>query len=85
MAAQEQFLPATTAAPDVRDLEKRIADLDSEGIWSESVFPSLGTWSGSFLDSGAVALSDAGIQRLVQKNNYQLIIAANSHNTSVKY
>ncbi|KJX75401.1 hypothetical protein [Mycobacterium lepromatosis] len=48
MAAQEQFLPPTTVAPGAHAFEKRIADLDSEGIWSESVFPSLGMWSSSF-------------------------------------
>lgn len=47
-AAQEQFLQATAAAPGARDVEKRLADLDGEGIWSELVFPSLGMWCGSF-------------------------------------
>jgi predicted TIM-barrel fold metal-dependent hydrolase len=31
-----------------RDVGKRLADLNQEGIWSELVFPSLGMWSSSF-------------------------------------
>ncbi len=46
--AQEEFMQATVAAPGARDVGKRLADLNAEGIWSELVFPSLGMWSGSF-------------------------------------
>src|SRR6185437_12546589 len=46
--AQEEFMQATVAAPGSRDVTKRLADLDNEGIWSELVFPSLGMWAGSF-------------------------------------
>lgn len=46
--AQEEFMQATVAAAGSRDVRKRLADLDEEGIWSELVFPSLGMWSSSF-------------------------------------
>ena len=46
--AQQEFIQATVAAAGARDVGKRLADLDDEGIWSELVFPSLGMWSGSF-------------------------------------
>ena len=46
--AQQEFMQATVAAAGARDVRKRLADLDDEGIWSELVFPSLGMWSGSF-------------------------------------
>jgi predicted TIM-barrel fold metal-dependent hydrolase len=46
--AQEEFMQATVAAAGSRDVCKRLADLDDEGIWAELVFPSLGMWSGSF-------------------------------------
>ena len=46
--AQEEFMQATVAAAGSRDVGKRLADLNEEGIWSELVFPSLGMWSGSF-------------------------------------
>src|ERR1700758_1568295 len=45
---QEEFIQATVAAAGARDVDKRLADLNDEGIWSELVFPSLGMWSGSF-------------------------------------
>jgi predicted TIM-barrel fold metal-dependent hydrolase len=45
---QEEFMQATVAAAGSRDVRKRLADLDEEGIWSELVFPSLGMWSSSF-------------------------------------
>ncbi|MGH3970112.1 MAG: amidohydrolase family protein, partial [Mycobacterium sp.] len=46
--AQQEFMQATVAAPGSRDVDKRLADLDDEGIWAELVFPSLGMWSSSF-------------------------------------
>ena len=46
--AQEEFMQATVAAAGSRDVRKRLADLNDEGIRSELVFPSLGMWSGSF-------------------------------------
>ena len=47
-SVQEEFMQATVAAAGSRDVRKRLADLDEEGIWSELVFPSLGMWSSSF-------------------------------------
>ena len=38
--AQEEFTHATVAAAGSRDVGKRLADLNDEGIWSELVFPS---------------------------------------------
>ncbi|MGH3562369.1 MAG: amidohydrolase family protein [Mycobacterium sp.] len=46
--AQQEFLESTVAAAGSRDVTKRLADLNAEGIWSELVFPSLGMWSSSF-------------------------------------
>ncbi|WP_375485969.1 amidohydrolase family protein [uncultured Mycobacterium sp.] len=46
--AQQEFMAATMAAAGARDVSKRLADLDQEGICSELVFPSLGMWSSSF-------------------------------------
>lgn len=45
---QQEFMAATVAAAGARDVGKRLADLDGEGIWAELVFPSLGMWSSSF-------------------------------------
>jgi predicted TIM-barrel fold metal-dependent hydrolase len=47
-AAQAEFLEASSRAPGARDVEKRLIDLDQEGIWGEVVFPSLGMWNASF-------------------------------------
>ncbi|WP_458683829.1 amidohydrolase family protein [Prescottella equi] len=47
MKAQE-FIEASMRAPGARDVDKRMDDLDQEGIWAELVFPSLGMWSSSF-------------------------------------
>ncbi|WP_343602811.1 amidohydrolase family protein [Mycobacterium sp.] len=46
--AQQEFMRTTVAAAGSRDVGKRLADLDNEGIFSELVFPSLGMWSSSF-------------------------------------
>lgn len=46
--AQQEFMQATVAAAGSRDVGKRLADLNAEGIWAELVFPSLGMWSSSF-------------------------------------
>jgi len=32
-------------APGAHDPHKRLLDLDSEGIWAEAIYPSLGTWT----------------------------------------
>lgn len=45
--AQQEFMEATVAAAGARDVSKRLTDLNTEGIWSELVFPSLGMWTGS--------------------------------------
>ncbi|MCM3922229.1 amidohydrolase [Frankia sp. AiPs1] len=47
VAAQE-FLDESNRAPGARDATLRLADLDTEGVWGELVFPSLGLWSSSF-------------------------------------
>lgn len=46
--AQQEFLDAMVAAAGSRDVTKRLADLNAEGIWAELVFPSLGMWASSF-------------------------------------
>jgi len=47
-ATQKEFLEESSRAPGARDVEKRLVDLDHEGIWGEVVFPSLGMWNASF-------------------------------------
>jgi predicted TIM-barrel fold metal-dependent hydrolase len=54
-AAQQEFFEASSRAPGARDARLRIADLDSEGIWAEVVFPSLGMWNASFRTREALA------------------------------
>jgi len=45
---KKEFFEASSRAPGARDVTKRLADLDHEGIWAELVFPSLGMWSSTF-------------------------------------
>ena len=47
-SAKEFFEGSSNRAPGFKDFSKRIADQDSEGVWSELVFPSLGMWAASF-------------------------------------
>ncbi|CAJ63520.1 hypothetical protein FRAAL4879 [Frankia alni ACN14a] len=44
----QEFLDESSRAPGARDATLRLADLDTEGVWGELVFPSLGLWSSSF-------------------------------------
>ncbi|EIV90685.1 amidohydrolase family protein [Frankia sp. QA3] len=44
----QEFLDESNRAPGARDATLRLADLDTEGVWGELVFPSLGLWSSSF-------------------------------------
>jgi predicted TIM-barrel fold metal-dependent hydrolase len=44
----QAFSAAAQRAPGTFDLDKRLVDLDQEGIWAEVVFPSLGMWASSF-------------------------------------
>jgi predicted TIM-barrel fold metal-dependent hydrolase len=46
--AAEEFFKQSMRAPGSGDIDKRLPDLNEEGIWSELVFPSLGMWSSSF-------------------------------------
>lgn len=46
--AQLEFMEASVRAPGAGDARLRLTDLDSEGIWGEVVFPSLGMWNASF-------------------------------------
>jgi predicted TIM-barrel fold metal-dependent hydrolase len=46
--AQEEFIQATVAAAGCRDVARRMADLNEEGVWAEVVFPSLGMWCSAF-------------------------------------
>jgi predicted TIM-barrel fold metal-dependent hydrolase len=39
-------------APNANDPERRLLDLDAEGIWGELVYPSIGTWTSSINDPG---------------------------------
>lgn len=43
--ARQKVAELSVAAPGVRDVKRRLEDLDNEGIWGELVFPSLGMWS----------------------------------------
>jgi len=53
-AVAKEFMEATHRAPGARDVALRMKDLDTEGIWSELVFPSLGMWSSSFRTAEAL-------------------------------
>lgn len=44
----KEFVELSNRAPGARDVQKRMVDLDQEGIWGELVFPSLGMWGSSF-------------------------------------
>ena len=44
-SAAKAFSEATYRAPGARNVSQRLRDLDSEGVWAELVFPSLGLWS----------------------------------------
>jgi predicted TIM-barrel fold metal-dependent hydrolase len=46
--AQMEFYEASHRPPGARDAKARMADLDSEGVWGEVIFPSLGMWNASF-------------------------------------
>ncbi len=77
---QEEFMQATVAAAGARDVRKRLADLDAEGIWSELVFPSLGMWSSSFrtpeLLRGAMRASNDWAKETIQDFSPRLIPTA---------
>ena len=47
-SARAEFFLASNRAEGSSDVSKRIADLDTEGIWGEVVFPSLGMWNALF-------------------------------------
>jgi len=47
-SARMEFFKATNQSEGVSDVEKRIIDLDHEGIWGEVIFPSLGMWNALF-------------------------------------
>src|SRR5262245_32981100 len=49
-AGQQEFHKAANRTDGVSDIATRLRDLDTEGIWGEVVFPSLGMWNASFRD-----------------------------------
>jgi predicted TIM-barrel fold metal-dependent hydrolase len=54
-------------APGANDIDRRLADLDDEGIWAELVYPSIGIWMSSIRDpkllaAGCRAINDWAIQ-----------------------
>jgi predicted TIM-barrel fold metal-dependent hydrolase len=54
-------------APGANDMALRLVDLDSEGIWAELVYPSIGIWMSSIQDpalmaAGARAVNDWAIE-----------------------
>ena len=57
--AQLEFMEASHRAAGAGDARLRLRDLDSEGIWGEVIFPSLGMWSASFRTRDAL---DAAIR-----------------------
>jgi predicted TIM-barrel fold metal-dependent hydrolase len=54
-AAQLEFMHASNRAPGAGDARLRLSDLDTEGIWAEVIFPSLGMWNASFQTRPALA------------------------------
>src|SRR5262249_41950138 len=47
-AAMEKFAEASMRPQGSRDARARLGDLDTEGVWGEVIFPSLGMWSSTF-------------------------------------
>ncbi len=48
-------------APGANDPALRLVDLDSEGIWAELIYPSIGIWSGSIKDPELLAAGSRAI------------------------
>jgi predicted TIM-barrel fold metal-dependent hydrolase len=53
-SAAKAFSEASYRPPGARNASERLRDLDSEGVWAELVFPSLGLWSSSFRTPAAL-------------------------------
>src|SRR5262249_28395630 len=47
-AAMEKFAEASMKPQGSRDAKARLSDLDTEGVWGEVIFPSLGMWASTF-------------------------------------
>lgn len=63
----ESGLTVGQRAPGANDMRLRLADLDSEGIWAELVYPSIGIWMSSIQDpellaAGCRAVNDWAIE-----------------------
>jgi predicted TIM-barrel fold metal-dependent hydrolase len=78
--ALEEFRENSSRAPGARDARARLLDLDTEGIWGEVVFPSLGMWNNSFRDPAllraAVKASNDWALKEIQGVSSRLVIAA---------
>ena len=78
--ALEEFRENSSRAPGARDARARLLDLDTEGIWGEVVFPSLGMWNNSFRDpallKAAVKASNDWALQEIQGVSSRLVIAA---------
>ena len=76
----KEFQEASSRAPGAADIEKRIPDLDQEGIWAELVFPSLGMWSSSFRTPEvlreALKVSNDWAYETIDKYNPRLVSTA---------
>ena len=55
MLTDDQGLTVDQRAPGANDKALRLTDLDSEGIWAELVYPSIGIWMSSIHDPSLLA------------------------------
>jgi predicted TIM-barrel fold metal-dependent hydrolase len=79
--AGETITTLSNRPPGAGDTEKRLLDLDQEGIWGEVVFPSLGMWANMIKDpvlvrEGAKALNDWALAEIQHKAPDRLIATA---------
>ena len=75
----ETGLTVDERAPGAADPTLRLKDLDNEGIWAESIFPSIAIWTGALTDpvllrEGARALNDWVIE--FQQNSPRFVCTA---------
>ena len=78
--AQQEFYEMSMRAPGAGDVQLRLQDLDSEGIWGELVFPSLGMWNASIRDAGllreGVSAANDWALKEIQNASPRFVVAA---------
>lgn len=79
--AGETIHTLSARPPGAGDTDKRVLDLDQEGIWGEVTFPSLGLWANYIKDpllarEGVKALNDWAMTEIQHKYPHRLIATA---------